>query len=187
MKALSILQPWAWLIVNGNKDIENRNWHTRFRGRFLVHEKCSVIEAETARYVLDLIRRDAEDVSSAPADVEALADGERFAFLVSRWHNCNGATRPSTPDDDAILNSLITGDMPAIRLVIDNVRRLSGAQPAACDTRTFYVSARDCMFRDDWKATTPIIYSSLEYAPTDEKLIQLTVSGVVQQAAKDGA
>ncbi len=26
MKALSIKQPWAWLIVNGYKDIENRNW-----------------------------------------------------------------------------------------------------------------------------------------------------------------
>lgn len=37
MKALSILQPWAWLIVHGHKDIENRSWPTRFRGRFLVH------------------------------------------------------------------------------------------------------------------------------------------------------
>jgi len=37
MKALSILQPWAWLIVNGHKDIENRSWPTHYRGRFLVH------------------------------------------------------------------------------------------------------------------------------------------------------
>lgn len=37
MKALSIQQPWAWLIVNGHKDIENRTWSTRFRGVFLVH------------------------------------------------------------------------------------------------------------------------------------------------------
>ncbi len=37
MKALSILQPWAWLIVQGHKDIENRDWRTNFRGRFLVH------------------------------------------------------------------------------------------------------------------------------------------------------
>lgn len=37
MKALSIKQPWAWLIVNGFKDIENREWKTNFRGRFLVH------------------------------------------------------------------------------------------------------------------------------------------------------
>ena len=35
--ALSIRQPWAWLIVNGYKDIENRDWTTKFRGRFLVH------------------------------------------------------------------------------------------------------------------------------------------------------
>lgn len=26
MKALSIRQPWAWLIINGPKDIENRTW-----------------------------------------------------------------------------------------------------------------------------------------------------------------
>ena len=37
MKALSIRQPWAWLIVHGRKDIENRSWRTKFRGRFLVH------------------------------------------------------------------------------------------------------------------------------------------------------
>jgi hypothetical protein len=37
MKALSIRQPWAWLIVQGVKDVENRTWRTNFRGRFLVH------------------------------------------------------------------------------------------------------------------------------------------------------
>lgn len=37
MKALSIRQPWAWLIINGYKDIENRNWPTNFRGRVYVH------------------------------------------------------------------------------------------------------------------------------------------------------
>lgn len=36
MKALCIKQPWAWLIVHGFKDVENRTWPTRFRGRFLV-------------------------------------------------------------------------------------------------------------------------------------------------------
>lgn len=37
MKALSIRQPWAWLIIHGGKNIENRTWNTKFRGRFLVH------------------------------------------------------------------------------------------------------------------------------------------------------
>lgn len=37
MKALSIRQPWAWLIMNAGKDIENRVWQTPVRGRILVH------------------------------------------------------------------------------------------------------------------------------------------------------
>jgi hypothetical protein len=37
MKALSIKQPWAWLIVNGHKDIENREWSTKMRGKILIH------------------------------------------------------------------------------------------------------------------------------------------------------
>jgi hypothetical protein len=37
VKALSIKQPWAWLICAGWKDIENRDWSTSFRGRIYVH------------------------------------------------------------------------------------------------------------------------------------------------------
>lgn len=37
MIALSIRQPWAWLILNAGKDIENRDWRTDRRGRFLIH------------------------------------------------------------------------------------------------------------------------------------------------------
>jgi hypothetical protein len=42
MKTLTIKQPWASLIVEGLKDIENRTWATKFRGRVLVHAaaKC---------------------------------------------------------------------------------------------------------------------------------------------------
>ncbi len=35
--ALSIQQPWAWLIVHGYKDVENRSWATRLRGTVGVH------------------------------------------------------------------------------------------------------------------------------------------------------
>lgn len=39
MKALSICQPWAWLIVAGHKDIENRTWFDRtlVGERLLIH------------------------------------------------------------------------------------------------------------------------------------------------------
>lgn len=34
---LSIRQPYAWLIVQGLKPVENRTWSTKFRGRVLIH------------------------------------------------------------------------------------------------------------------------------------------------------
>ncbi len=37
LPALSIRQPWASSIVHGGKDVENRSWPTKFRGRFLIH------------------------------------------------------------------------------------------------------------------------------------------------------
>ncbi len=35
--ALSIRQPWAWLIVNAWKDVENRDWPTLIRGPVFIH------------------------------------------------------------------------------------------------------------------------------------------------------
>lgn len=37
VKALSILQPWAEVILAGWKDVENRVWRNSFRGEFLIH------------------------------------------------------------------------------------------------------------------------------------------------------
>ncbi len=46
MKALSLKQPYAELVVSGKKSIELRKWKTNFRGEFLVHaSKVSDYEA----------------------------------------------------------------------------------------------------------------------------------------------
>lgn len=37
MRTLSIRQPYAWLIMQGIKDIENRDWKTDYRGPMLIH------------------------------------------------------------------------------------------------------------------------------------------------------
>ena len=37
MKALSLKQPFAELVVEGKKKIELRNWNTHFRGEFFIH------------------------------------------------------------------------------------------------------------------------------------------------------
>nr|WP_246456214.1 ASCH domain-containing protein [Ruficoccus amylovorans] len=51
--ALSIRQPWAWLIVNGHKDIENRDWTTNYRGPVFVHASKTFgpSEREDCEYV----------------------------------------------------------------------------------------------------------------------------------------
>lgn len=62
MKALSIRQPWAWLITRPDitdpiarkmaaaagmmKGIENRDWSTKFRGRFLIHASAGMSRVE---------------------------------------------------------------------------------------------------------------------------------------------
>lgn len=62
MKAISIRQPEAWLIVNGYKDVENRSKPTKIRGLVAVHasqkqmtrddwawlrEQCAAMEVDT--------------------------------------------------------------------------------------------------------------------------------------------
>ena len=55
LKAISIRQPWAWLIVNGYKDIENRVWSTNVRGPVLIHAGQS--KSDTTAEALAFIKR----------------------------------------------------------------------------------------------------------------------------------
>ena len=43
---LSIRQPWAHMILHHGKDIENRTWPTRVRGRILIHASKGMTRAE---------------------------------------------------------------------------------------------------------------------------------------------
>jgi hypothetical protein len=36
-RVLTVRQPWAWAIIHGGKDVENRSWPTRHRGALLIH------------------------------------------------------------------------------------------------------------------------------------------------------
>ena len=42
MKVIAVRQPWAWLIIHANKDIENRTWATRYRGKLLIQASASM-------------------------------------------------------------------------------------------------------------------------------------------------
>lgn len=51
LTCLSVRQPWAWLIVNGHKDVENRTWPTGHRGDLLIHAG-QVFDREGLAWVL---------------------------------------------------------------------------------------------------------------------------------------
>lgn len=69
MKALSIRQPWSWLILHGGKDIENRTWNTKHRGLFLIHASKG------------MTRREYEDVCEYAVDRRIRIDMPTFDQL----------------------------------------------------------------------------------------------------------
>lgn len=67
MKAICIHQPWAWLIVSGIKDVENRGWATSYRGPLLIHAG-----KHSDREAMEMISQWAEEdgfKAPAPADL----------------------------------------------------------------------------------------------------------------------
>jgi len=60
MLALSIRQPWASLILHAGKDIENRTWPTKVRGRVLVHAAKGMTRDEwddAMEFAVDILRQ----------------------------------------------------------------------------------------------------------------------------------
>ena len=49
LRALSVAQPWAWLICGGFKDVENRSWRTSYRGPLLIHAGMKVRSADAVQ------------------------------------------------------------------------------------------------------------------------------------------
>jgi len=88
LPALSIRQPWAWLIVHGSKRFENRAWGIwnpgrRFTGRFLIHAAKGLTRVEYS---------DAEAVAlehgqPLPAFETLERGGIVGVATVVRWHD----------------------------------------------------------------------------------------------------
>lgn len=67
MLALSIRQPWASLIIKAGKDIENRDWPTRVRGRILVHAAKGMTRGEhedAIDFAVNAIRADPQNAGA---------------------------------------------------------------------------------------------------------------------------
>lgn len=93
MKALSIMQPWAWLIVNGHKSIENRSWRCHVRGPILIHAGK---KADNEPLQDLLAHRHPVTGQNMPADFSA-PDRLRFGGIVGEAEIVDCITRSDDP------------------------------------------------------------------------------------------
>ena len=69
MKAISVRQPEAWLIINGMKDVENRGWATSHRGWLLIHASKKAMTKSDWEWLTELCELNGRAVPTA-ADVQ---------------------------------------------------------------------------------------------------------------------
>ena len=74
--ALSIRQPWAWLILHSGKDVENRTWRTNFRGRILIHAAKGITRRE-----YEAAQRFNDFVAGSPSQMPAMSDLPRGGIV----------------------------------------------------------------------------------------------------------
>lgn len=66
MKTLSIRQPWAWLIVNGYKPVENRDWSSSYRGQLFIHASKTLTQTKYANAIAIVAQIDPDIAKKIP-------------------------------------------------------------------------------------------------------------------------
>lgn len=99
-RALAIQQPWAWAIVNGFKDIENRSrsqeslFRNRVGGVILVHASKTLSRVEYERRYDDMRRLGVSPPEFEDLELGGIVGTARLADVVtksrSRWFEGNG-------------------------------------------------------------------------------------------------
>ena len=95
VRVLTVRQPWAWAIIHGGKDVENRSWPTKHRGALLIHAG-SAFERDGYETVKRLAARPPppadEFVHGAIIGVAELVDCVRDSnsewAVPGQWHWC---------------------------------------------------------------------------------------------------
>ncbi|MEC4591655.1 ASCH domain-containing protein [Nitrospirillum amazonense] len=103
-KAISVRAPWWWAILHGGKDIENRDWPTRYRGPVLLHaSKWHGVRdvQEDIETVADILRR-----TGVRPPAESLADGRKLT------HRLLQASRGCIVGKVDIVNCVDASDSP---------------------------------------------------------------------------
>ena len=84
MKALSIKEPWASLIVTGKKTIELRTWRTDYRGPILIHRSGKNGGIVGTAEIVDIIEFKSRDHYNSLRD-KHLASDEFYQAKTYGW------------------------------------------------------------------------------------------------------
>lgn len=94
--AISIQQPWAWLVVNGFKDVENRTWPLprKFVGHVLIHA------SKTPKFVQSGARDILEEIHSRhglPGGIRLPEEGRECGGIVGVARLCGSVKGHHSP------------------------------------------------------------------------------------------
>lgn len=100
---LTVRQPWAWAIIKGGKDVENRSWPTKYRGPLFIHAG-SAFERDAYERVRGLASQapppPGDFIHGAIIGVVELADcvpsSPSVWAVLDQWHWCLREPREMT-------------------------------------------------------------------------------------------
>ncbi len=96
MKALTIKEPYASLIVNGYKEYEFRSWKTKYRGPFLIHASLTSDKKDFKRFInYNLDYNPGYIIGSAEITDCIFIDDKKYQELLTKdsevYKNCLGS------------------------------------------------------------------------------------------------
>lgn len=100
VRVLTVRQPWAWAIIQGGKDVENRSWPAKHRGPLLIHagnaferdgyetvKRLATVPPPPAN---DFVRRAIVGVVEL---VDCVQDSDSEWAVAGQWHWCLSSPR----------------------------------------------------------------------------------------------
>ena len=95
MKTLSIKEPWAYLIVNGFKNIENRTWKTKIKGTILIHAGKQ-IDRDADLHLIRTLMKDDKAYDKMFNEIYIKKNPELFGGIVGQANIIDWQDRKST-------------------------------------------------------------------------------------------
>lgn len=129
MKAVSTKNPWAYLIALGIKDIENRTWQTRYRGKIYIHASAKIVKPEfSVEQSLAISNRIAPE-EFMPIQSAIIGEAEIIDCVINHPSIWAEKTDFSQPDPTSIWNWVLANQIMYDRPILNVKGKLSFWEP----------------------------------------------------------